>query len=132
MDKVRLTRRLQFYVLLFVYDGDRLTGVKEPGHPVVYLRGWPFSSAEWLAEELKDEIRMSEIAPEDIFVLVPSIKQGNSSDPTPVNILENALVEAGIPCFSSMSKDEPLNDKAIAGKVPSAVLLVCLCAALVI
>ena len=90
---------------------------------MVYLRGSPFASARWLAKELKNEIRMSELSPEDIFVLSPSIRQGNSSNPTPVNILENALVEAGIPCFSSSSDDEALNDQAIAGKVPSAAVM---------
>jgi hypothetical protein len=53
-------------------------------------------------------------APQDIFVLAPSIK----SDRGPAHHLENALVRCGIPCYASPGSEDAAPDQdVIAGKV---------------
>ena len=83
----------------------------------MYMRGSPFHNAYMLARRLMDSIKWGDLEPSSIFVLAPSVRQGSGTKPTPVNILENELVEAGIPCFSPNSDEESLDETAIKGKV---------------
>lgn len=66
---------------------------------------------------LQSDIRNGKFDASDIFVLAPSMKQGTGSSSTPINILENDLVEAGIPCFAVTSDDEALDPDTIREKV---------------
>jgi hypothetical protein len=87
------------------------------GDKVYYYRGNPFQIAELVADKLILALSRKELLPSDIFVLSPSIRAGKVSNLTPYNLLENLLVEAGYPCFSSTSDDARLDDEVIRDKV---------------
>jgi hypothetical protein len=87
---------------------------------VVYLKGESYNIASLaLARELIRLVETGRARAEDIFLLAPSVRQGKASDPKPYNVLENALVKAGIVCYSPTSDDESLDSKedVMAGKV---------------
>ena len=87
------------------------------GAKVIYYRGNAFDIAELVADKLLLALSRRELRPSDIFVLSPSIRAGRASTPTPYNLLENLLVEAGHPCFSSTSDDARLDEEVIRDKV---------------
>ena len=87
------------------------------GDKVFYYRGDAFAIARLLADKLILALSRRELRPSDIFVLSPSIRAGKASTPTPYNVLENLLVEAGHPCFSSTSDDARLDEEVIRDKV---------------
>ena len=60
--------------------------------PVQYLVGNPLEIAKWLVDELIRLLKAGAYAPEDIFMLAPSIKAGNLGKKTPLQELENELV----------------------------------------
>ena len=96
---------------------SRIKAWKDPGEPVVYMRGSAFKSAKELARRLTNRIRRGDLEPSSIFVLAQSVRPGPGETPPPIIILENKLVEAGIPCFSPDSDEESLDDTTIEGKV---------------
>jgi superfamily I DNA/RNA helicase len=51
--------------------------------------------------------------PDDFFILGASVKGINSN----IRKMENALVEAGIPCFVPMMETDRIDDRVIQGKV---------------
>lgn len=61
---------------------------------------------EWLA---------SGLAGSDIFVLAPSIRA--NAKQSPVRVLENKLVRAGVRCYAASSDDERLDEDVTRGKV---------------
>ena len=87
-----------------------------PGDKVHYYRGNPFEIADLVADKLILSLSRRELQPADIFVLSPSVRTGKAASPTPLNLLENALVRAGCPCFSSVSDDARLDDDVIRDK----------------
>lgn len=58
---------------------------------------------------------ISGLAPSDIFVLAPSIRANMKQ--SPVRVLENRLVQAGVRCFAASSDDERLDEDVTRGKV---------------
>ena len=87
------------------------------GDKVFYYRGSPFQIAALVADKLILRLSRRELLPSNIFVLSPTVRAGTSSNPTPYNVLENRLVRAGYPCFSSTSDDARLDDEVIRDKV---------------
>jgi hypothetical protein len=87
---------------------------------VQYYKGDSYDIAGMaLAKELISLIASGRVRAEDIFLLAPSVRQGKAADPKPYNMLENALVKAGVPCYSPTTDDESLDSKedVMAGKV---------------
>lgn len=76
-----------------------------PGPPVEYVTaGSVYNSAMYIADELLEGLRCHEYEPEDIFVLAASVKAKQSSGgPSPMQVLENELVHAGVPVYVSNS-----------------------------
>ena len=52
---------------------------------------------------------------DDIFILAPSVRTHNESNP--IKKLENILVKRGIPCYVPISDDSELKDEVLANKV---------------
>lgn len=88
------------------------------GPPVTYLVGNAFAVA---SQELVDEIEFlleEGYAPDDIFVLTPSLKGAKLNSKTPLAQLENTLVmRLGVPVYVSLADEEELSDSLIRGKV---------------
>ena len=88
------------------------------GPPVTYLVGNAFDVA---SQELVDEISFlleEGYAPDDIFVLTPSLKGAKLNSKTPLAQLENTLVmRLGVPVYVSLADEEELSDSLIRGKV---------------
>jgi len=64
-------------------------------------------------------LRKNKIEPEDIFVLAASVKNKSSTvfgGPSPMQQLENLLVQAGVPVFASNSDLDSTSDEQVAGK----------------
>jgi len=99
-----------------VLEVPRFRSVKPPGPPVEYLIGGPFRCADAAAKMLLDGIERGDFAPEDVFILAPTVKAGRAESPTPVNKLLNVLVVAGVPCHAAHSDAEKLRDAVIKGK----------------
>ena len=87
------------------------------GDKVHYYRGNPFDIADLVAEKLMLSLSRNELKPADIFVLSPSVRSGSAANPTPYNLVENALVRAGYPCFSSTADDARLDDDVVRDKI---------------
>lgn len=84
-----------------------------PGGTVAAYRGDVFRGAAAFFSGLVRRLLSTGYAPDDFFVLSPSIKSQNA----PYKRLENALIGAGVPCFVPISDDSGLSDKIIRGKV---------------
>ena len=85
---------------------------------MTYLVGNAFDVA---SQELVDEISFlleEGYAPDDIFVLTPSLKGAKLNSKTPLAQLENTLVmRLGVPVYVSLADEEELSDSLIRGKV---------------
>ena len=84
-----------------------------PGGSVGAFRGDVFRGAAAFFSGLVRRLLSAGYAPDDFFVLSPSVKSQNA----PYKRLENALSSAGVPCFVPISDDSGLSDKIIRGKV---------------
>jgi len=113
----RLTGNMATFINEVVLGHKRIKARKPPGEPVVYLRGSPFTMAIRLAEQLSDRIKSGDLDPSSIYVVASSMKQGTGRNPTPINKLENCLVEKGVPCFAVSSDEESIDAATIEGKV---------------
>jgi len=91
------------------------------GMPVSYFVGNAFQVA---SQEIADEIeyllspRGGGYAPDDIFVLTPSLKGAKLNSKTPLAQLENTLVmRCGVPVYVSLADEEELSDSLVRGKI---------------
>mmetsp|Transcript_6990 Transcript_6990/g.26407 ORF Transcript_6990/g.26407 Transcript_6990/m.26407 type:complete len:793 (-) Transcript_6990:217-2595(-) len=92
------------------------------GAPVTYMVGNEFQLAQ---TEIADEIEFllsdakgGGYAPDDIFVLTPSLKGAKLNSKTPLAQLENTLVmRCGIPVYVSLADEEELSDSLTRGKI---------------
>jgi hypothetical protein len=91
------------------------------GAPVTYMVGNAFEIA---SQEIADEIehllspRGGGYAPDDIFVLTPSLKGAKLNSKTPLAQLENTLVmRCGVPVYVSLADEEELSDALTRGKI---------------
>ena len=90
----RATPSLAAFVNDAMLGFDCLTpgNTENKDEPVQYLVGNPLEIAKWLVDELIRLLKAGAYAPEDIFMLAPSIKAGNLGKKTPLQELENELV----------------------------------------
>ena len=108
----RITNTIAWFVNEIMYGQHRITANKE-GSPIDYIYCESFNAYYHILPYLMKVLRNKEIKPEDIFVLVPSVKSSKS----PMRELEHALVNKNIPCHLSTSDEKKLDKKDIAGKV---------------
>ena len=77
-----------------------------PAPPVNYIYGCPFEARKILLEYIMEHLS-SGYKPEDIFVLVPSVKMKLKE--TPVKMLENLLVSNCIPIYIPNENEKDIN-----------------------
>eukprot|EP00854_Cymbomonas_tetramitiformis_P000568 gene568-968_t len=75
------------------------------GLPVQYLVGAPWNITRHVFDELMRGFQDASFAPSDVFVLAPSVRNNNTKSFTPLQDLENRLVNAGIPVYTSNTEE---------------------------
>ena len=104
----RVTRPIAWFLNHMMLGRPHLVSTKE-GPRVQWFKGNPFTAAPYLFTHL-----FSKFQPEDIFVLVYSLKTKAAA---PFKTFENYLVEQNIPCFVPTDDDMKIDDKLVQGKV---------------
>jgi hypothetical protein len=107
----RITRQMADFINEVMLDEDRLQACKD-GPPVTYIRNTA-DALQRIATFHILELLKSGVKPDEIFILGGSVKGVNSQ----IRRIENALVEAGIPCHVPMLETDKIDEKVIAGKV---------------
>lgn len=109
----RITNQMADFVNEAMLDEKRLYACRE-GDPVCYIRRWITELQKIVVHTIQDLITNHNVKPSDIFVLAGSVKSTNSN----ITQIENALVEAGIPCHVPMLENsDNIDDDVIKGKV---------------
>ena len=108
----RLTNQVSAFINEVMLGRKRILTNKE-GPRVKYIVDDIFKCANYIAAYLVNEIRKGVLRPDDIFILAGSIK----NDRSPIRLLENALVEMGIPCYYPTSDDHVPDKEVIRGKI---------------
>lgn len=103
----RITDSIGYFVNHVMLKQERMQTSK-PGPPVEYIIDDPYTAAPFIHKRL---IKLLETyTPEDIFILAPSIKNRS-----PISMLENLLVESGVPCYTGYNQDT--DSDIVKGKV---------------
>jgi hypothetical protein len=108
----RVTNPIAAYVNEVMLGHERIKAAKA-GPPVQHYRCNLFAANKIVGPVLLSLLREGSVAPEDIFILAPSI----SNSRQPVRLLENVLVENGIGCYFPSSDEQKLGEEVMAGKV---------------
>lgn len=109
----RITNQMADFVNETMLEEKRLYACKE-GEPVCYIRRQMHELQKIVVNTIHDLFKNHGVKPSDIFILGGSVKGTNSN----VKQIENALVEAGIPCHVPMMEhSENIDDDVINGKV---------------
>ena len=110
----RITRPMAAFVNQVMIGGDappRLEACRD-GVPVTYLRHCRHTLERIVVYHIQRILEEGDL-PSDIFILGASVR-GSSSK---VRMMENALVERGIPCHVPMLENEKMDERVIQGKV---------------
>jgi AAA domain/UvrD-like helicase C-terminal domain len=109
----RITNQMADFVNETMLQEKRLYACRE-GEPVCYIRR-RIHELQWIVvNTIQDLISNHGVKPSDIFVLGGSVKGPNSN----IRKIENALVEAGIPCHVPMMENsDNIDEEVIKGKV---------------
>jgi hypothetical protein len=109
----RITNQMADFVNETMLQEKRLYACRE-GEPVGYIRR-RIHELQWIVvNTIQDLISNHGVKPSDIFVLGGSVKGPNSN----IRKIENALVEAGIPCHVPMMENsDNIDEEVIKGKV---------------
>lgn len=110
----RLTDTISAFVNQ-VMLGKGMIHTEKPGTPVKYYIGNTFIEVPLV--KMVQMYLSNGYTCEDIFILSPSVRSSTSANSNPLTKLENALVEAGIPCFVSSDAQNKLNEEVLKGKV---------------
>ena len=109
----RITNQMADFVNEVMLPEKRLYACRE-GEPVCYIRRRIHELQRIVVNTIQDLITNQNVKPSDIFVLGGSVKGPNSN----IRKIENALVEAGIPCHvPMMDNSENIDEDVIKGKV---------------
>ena len=108
----RVTHEIAAFVNDAMIGYERIKATRN-GPPVEYIYCDPYKSSRMLCTRITDAISRGEISAGDIFILAPSIKGAK----TPLRLLENKLVNAGLPCYYPVSDETQLDEEIIEGKV---------------
>lgn len=104
----RVTNQMAEFVNSVMLGEDRLHAVRN-GSPVVYIRNDDNTILRIIIHHIRQLIQKG-TKPHEIFVLGASMKSN-------IRKIENALVNAGIPCYIPSDENIKIDDKVIAGKL---------------
>jgi len=108
----RITKPMADFVNNILLDKPRLIAVKD-GEPVCYIRRKIYDLERFIVTTIRDLISKGS-QPSDFFVLGGSVKGPNSL----IRRIENALVDANIPCHVPMMENaEQIDEEVIKGKI---------------
>ena len=108
----RVTHEMAAFVNDVMIGYNRIKATRS-GPPVEYIYCDPYKSSRKLCARILESISRGEITAGDVFILAPSIKGSK----TPLRLLENKLVNAGLPCYYPVSDETQLDEEIIEGKV---------------
>ena len=109
----RITNQMADFVNHVMLGETRLYACRD-GEPVIYIRRKIHDIQKIVVNTIKELIQDHNATPSDIFVLGGSVKGPNSH----IRNIENALVEAGIPCHVPMMENaDNFDENVIKGKV---------------
>jgi hypothetical protein len=107
----RITNQMADFINEVMLGEERIHACKD-GPPVTYIRNTA-DALQRIASFHIIELIKSGVKPDEIFILGGSVKGVNSQ----IRRIENALVEAGIPCHVPMLETDTIDEKVIVGKV---------------
>jgi hypothetical protein len=93
--------------------GESRIRTAKSGPPVKYIITNTFENVSYIASIITTKLKEGYSA-NDIFILAPSMKGSTNS---PIRVLENKLVELGVPCYYPTSDDTEIDNNVVAGKV---------------
>ena len=108
----RITKQMADFINIALIKTNRLKTIKN-GPPIKYVITNAFEDT-YVYNEILRYLNMGYL-PQDIFILGASLKKGTRE--SPIQKLENKLVERGIPCYASNSDDTVIDNDIINGKV---------------
>ena len=108
----RITKPMADFVNNVMLNEPRLEAVKE-GEPVIYIRRRIYDLERFIVTTIRDLIQTQGAKPSDFFVLGGSVKGPNSL----IRRIENALVDANIPCHVPMMENAEIDEEVIKGKI---------------
>ena len=108
----RLTNQISWFVNTIMLKYNKINTLKS-GPVVDYYIANPFEIYKKIGKKIIKMILNENITPNDVFILIPSIKSINS----PYKKLENYLVKHGIKCTTPTSDDAKLDEKVIHNKI---------------
>lgn len=109
----RITKPMADFVNNILLGEPRLEAVK-PGEPVIYIRRRIHELERFVVSTIRDLLHQGAAKPSDIFILGGSVKGPNSA----IRRIENALVDANIPCHVPMTETaDQIDEEVIKGKI---------------
>ena len=109
----RITQPMADFVNNVLLGEPRLQAVK-PGEPVVYIRRRIHELERFVVSTIRNLLHQGAAKPADFFILGGSVKGPNSA----IRRIENALVDANIPCHVPMSETaDQIDEEVIKGKI---------------
>jgi hypothetical protein len=111
-ESFRITNHMCTFINKHLLGNSRIISKKESQHKVRYIICDTFTQTPY--DEFRKYIEFGYRA-DDIFVLAPSVKKGKHD--SPVRILENRIVNSGIPCYVPISDEEKIDEQIIQNKV---------------
>jgi hypothetical protein len=105
----RITDQISSFVNKTMLDEELMLSCKS-GEPVVYYRGNPKNSGNYIVHSIK-QLLDAGVKPNDIFILAASVKSYI------VKSIENSLVTSDIPCYVPTFDIGKLDKRIINGKV---------------
>jgi hypothetical protein len=108
----RLTNEISWFVNTIMLKYNRIN-TKKTGPTIDYYIANPYEIYKKIGKKILKMFLKDKITPNDIFILIPSVKSTES----PYKKLENYLVKHGIKCITPTSDDAKLDDKIINNKV---------------
>ena len=105
----RVRGRNAAFVNAQLLRGEERVLSARPGGKVVYAHVSAFSKD--VLNIVRDAV--ARYGPDHVMVLAPSLRGGR----TPVKVLENALVAAGIPCMATTSDEQEVDQEVANGKI---------------
>jgi len=107
----RITTPMAEYVNKVMLGEERLLACKE-GNPVFYIRGTRTETEIIIKVHIRELLKQGN-RPDDIFILAASVKGVHSN----IRLLENFLVNQGLPCYVPSDEQDQLDERVIQGKI---------------
>ena len=106
----RITDQMGLFVNKIMLGADRLLTCRS-GEPVIYLRRRLWDAINYIRSKIVIILTEGRGTYGDFFILSGSTRTKD------VRLLENTLVEIGIPCYLPSLEDDKIDDRVIDGKV---------------